>query len=107
MSFYRHHIFFCTNQREGAAACGQHGAQTLCDYAKHRLAALGPFQSAGIRVSRAGCLARCAEGPTVVVYPEAVWYTYLDTSDIDEIIEEHILNGRVVTRLRLTDIPRR
>ncbi|HHJ20247.1 MAG TPA: (2Fe-2S) ferredoxin domain-containing protein, partial [Gammaproteobacteria bacterium] len=44
---------------------------------------------------------RCSEGPVVVVYPEAVWYTYVDHEDIDEIIDEHLLNGRVVERLKI------
>jgi len=52
-------------------------------------------------VNKAGCLDRCEEGPCVVVYPDAVWYTYVDKSDIDEIIEEHLVHGRVVERLRL------
>ena len=44
---------------------------------------------------------RCDEGPVVVVYPEEVWYTYVDKSDIDEIVEEHLRHGRVVQRLRI------
>jgi (2Fe-2S) ferredoxin len=54
-----------------------------------------------VRVNKAGCLDRCEEGPCIVVYPDAVWYTYVDKSDIDEIIEEHLVHGRVVERLRL------
>jgi (2Fe-2S) ferredoxin len=49
----------------------------------------------------AGCLDRCGEGPVLVVYPEAVWYTYVDQSDIDEIIDEHLVNGSVVERLKI------
>ena len=49
--------------------------------------------------TRPGCLDRCAAGPVAVVYPEAVWYTYLDMSDIDEIVESHLKNGQVVERL--------
>ena len=44
---------------------------------------------------------RCAGGPVAVVYPEAVWYTYVDADDIDEIVESHLKNGRVVERLLL------
>lgn len=54
-----------------------------------------------VRINMAGCLERCEEGPCLVVYPEAVWYTYVDEDDVDEIIDEHIVNGRVVERLRL------
>jgi (2Fe-2S) ferredoxin len=52
-----------------------------------------------VRVNKAGCLDRCAGGPVAVVYPEGVWYTYVDTSDIDEIVESHLKNGQVVQRL--------
>jgi (2Fe-2S) ferredoxin len=44
---------------------------------------------------------RCDQGPLLVVYPEAVWYTYVDQTDIDEIIEEHLKHGRIVKRLQL------
>ena len=54
-----------------------------------------------VRVNKAGCLDRCAGGPVAVVYPEAVWYTYVDKHDIDEIVEQHLKNGRPVDRLRL------
>jgi (2Fe-2S) ferredoxin len=52
-----------------------------------------------VRVNKAGCLDRCAGGPVAVVYPEGVWYTYVDQSDIDEIVESHLKNGQVVQRL--------
>ena len=54
-----------------------------------------------VRVNKAGCLDRCAAGPVAVVYPEAVWYTFVDASDIDEIVESHLKNGKVVERLRV------
>ena len=52
-----------------------------------------------VRVNKAGCLDRCAAGPVAVVYPEAVWYSYVDNADIDEIVESHLKNGQVVERL--------
>jgi (2Fe-2S) ferredoxin len=54
-----------------------------------------------VRVNRAGCFDRCSEGPVLVVYPEAVWYTYVDQQDVDEIIESHLKNGKVVERLKI------
>jgi (2Fe-2S) ferredoxin len=56
---------------------------------------------ADIEQGQAGCLDRCEEGPCIVVYPEAVWYTYVDRDDIDEIIESHLKQGRIVERLRM------
>ena len=47
----------------------------------------------------AGCLDRCGQGPVIVIYPEETWYTYVDQSDLDEIIEEHLCHGRRVERL--------
>lgn len=53
------------------------------------------------RINTAGCMDRCDEGPVLVVYPEGVWYTYVDESDIDEIFDVHLKQGRIVDRLRL------
>ena len=55
----------------------------------------------GVRVNTAGCMDRCEEGPVLVVYPEGVWYTYVDREDIDEILESHVVGGVPVERLRL------
>jgi (2Fe-2S) ferredoxin len=54
-----------------------------------------------VRINAAGCLDRCEQGPVLVIYPEAVWYTYVDQEDIDEIIDQHLVNGRVVERLKI------
>lgn len=101
MSYYARHVFFCTNQREGKACCQDHGAAELRAYAKERTKALRISGAGRVRVNSAGCMGRCEEGPAVVVYPEGVWYTYADRADIDEIVDEHLLHGRVVERLLL------
>jgi (2Fe-2S) ferredoxin len=101
MAYYERHIFFCTNCREDGQSCEQYGASELRGYAKQRTKALGIAGKGGVRVNTAGCLDRCSEGPVAVVYPEGVWYTYVDHEDIDEIVEEHLLNGRVVERLKI------
>lgn len=100
MSWYRYHVFFCTNQREdGSECCQRFDASALRDYAKARSKELGLAGKGGVRINTAGCLDRCAEGPVIVVYPEGVWYTYLDRDDIDEILTEHLQHGRIVERL--------
>ena len=71
------------------------------DYAKQRVKQLGLDGAGKVRVNQAGCLDRCEEGPCAVVYPEAVWYTYVDRADIDEIVKEHLQHGRIVERLRI------
>jgi len=102
MSYYRYHVFFCTNLREvGSACCQRHDALAMRDYAKQRSKDLGIAGPGGTRINTAGCLDRCEDGPVMVVYPEGVWYTYVDQEDVDEIIEEHLLCGRVVERLKI------
>ena len=102
MSYYKHHVFFCLNRRDPPeACCANHNAEGMKDYAKARVKKLGIKGKGGVRINAAGCLDRCEDGPCVVVYPEGVWYTYVDEKDIDEIIDEHLVNGRVVERLRI------
>lgn len=101
--FYQRHIFFCTNRRDdGHPSCGDHDATRLRDYAKDRIKALGlAVGEGGARVNSAGCLGRCDQGPVLVIYPEGVWYSYRNEQDLDEIIEEHLVDGRTVERLRI------
>jgi len=108
MSYYKHHIFFCLNQRgNNEACCAQHDAQAAFDHCKARVKAEGLAGVGGVRVNKAGCLDRCAGGPVAVVYPDETWYTYVDTQDLDEIVEQHLKLGKVVERLRLaSDIGR-
>lgn len=103
MSYFDKHVFFCTNQRPpGEGCCNDFGAGKMRDYVKDRVKALNLSTDANrIRINAAGCLGRCDDGPVLVVYPEGVWYTYVDESDLDEIIEEHLLKGCVVDRLKI------
>ncbi|MDB5866035.1 MAG: putative ferredoxin 2fe-2s protein [Betaproteobacteria bacterium] len=102
MTYYQRHVFFCCNKREnGARCCADNGAQEMRDYAKQRVKELKLSGPGKVRINTAGCLDRCDEGPVLVVYPEAVWYTYVDREDVDEIISEHVQNGRIVGRLRI------
>jgi len=102
MSYYGKHVFFCCNQREsGEQCCNNGGASQTRDYAKGRIKELKLSGAGKVRINQAGCLDRCQEGPVMVVYPEAVWYTYVDREDVDEIIDEHLVHGRVVERLKI------
>ena len=103
MSYYKHHVFFCLNERDGGEACCAHqGAREAFDHCKGRVKGEGLAGPGGVRVNKAGCLDRCAGGPVVVVYPGETWYTYVDNSDIDEIVEQHLKQGQVVQRLLLS-----
>ena len=102
MSYFKHHVFFCCNQRNaGDTCCNNHQASALQTYAKERSAALGLKGKGSVRVNTAGCLGRCDDGPVLVVYPDNVWYTFVDKSDVDEIIAEHLQKGRIVERLKI------
>ncbi|BCB28739.1 ferredoxin [Sulfurimicrobium lacus] len=102
MSYFEKHVFFCTNQREdGQPCCANHDAQAMRDYAKGRIKKLDLNGPGKVRINSAGCLDRCGEGPVLVVYPEAVWYTYVDQADIDEIVDSHLVGNKVVERLKI------
>jgi (2Fe-2S) ferredoxin len=98
--YFKRHIFFCLNERKpGEQACAQHQAQAAFDHCKQMVKSSGLAGPGQVRVNKSGCLDRCAGGPVAVVYPEGVWYTYVDNSDIEEIVEKHLKQGQVVERL--------
>ena len=104
MSYYHRHIFFCINDRgsdSDRSSCNQCGSAEIREYAKKKIKGLGMSGPGKIRVNKSLCMDRCEEGPICVVYPEGIWYTYVDESDIDEIIESHLLNGKPVERLKI------
>lgn len=99
-SYFKRHVFFCLNERNnGESCCAQHSAQDAFEHCKKRVRDLGLAGPGQVRVNKAGCLDRCSAGPLAVVYPEGVWYTYVDRADIDEIVEKHLRDGQLVTRL--------
>ena len=102
MSYYNHHVFFCTSQRDdGRKCCEQGGASGLRAYAKAKIKSMGLSGKGQIRMNTSGCLDRCGLGPVIVVYPDETWYRYESEADIDEIIEKHLIKGEVVERLKL------
>jgi hypothetical protein len=102
MSYYKHHIFFCLNQREnGEACCADHDAQapsTTARRASRPRAWPGRAACASTRPA-AWTAAPAARWPWST--PKATWYTFVDRQDIDEIVESHLKNGQVVQRLLL------
>lgn len=102
--YYKHHIFFCTNERapdDERGDCSRLGGMSAFDYTKARAHELKLLGAGGVRVNKAGCLDRCSKGPVCVVYPDNVWYQYVDNTDLETIVTEHLQNGRVVERLLL------
>ncbi len=99
---YHKHIFICTNQRAAGSSrksCGEaHGLELVDAFRKKLKEKNLPIR---IRVQKSGCLDICDFGQTIVIYPEGVFYVGVEINDLDEIIEEHLMNDRVVERLRL------
>lgn len=102
MSYFKHHVFVCTNQRDnGEPCCHARGGSDAFAHAKERIAQMQLNGPGGVRINKAGCLGRCDAGPVLVVYPEETWYGYVDNEDIEEIVQEHLVHGRVVERLKV------
>jgi (2Fe-2S) ferredoxin len=99
--FYRAHMFCCTNQRPAgheAGCCASKGGERLRNYMKRRAKEMGLD---GVRINGAGCLGRCDKGPTVVIYPEGIWYSPKNEADCDEILVQHMQRGAIVERLKI------
>ena len=104
MAKFRHHVFICTNEREESASrpsCAGSGSGKLKPAFKDAIEEAGLKGKVG--TNETGCLDQCEHGPTVVIYPEAVWYGGVTAADAAEIVEEHLVNGRPVERLRIAD----
>lgn len=102
MSYFKRHVFFCTNKTtDGSQCCSALGAEKARTYLKQKCKDKGIHGAGQVRVNSAGCMDRCQFGPVIVIYPEAVWYTYVDQDDLDEILESHLMQGKVVERLLL------
>jgi (2Fe-2S) ferredoxin len=91
--YFDRHVFFCTNERPAGhprGSCLAKGSVKLRDYMKARAKELG---LKNVRINSAGCLDRCELGPTMVIYPEGVWYRCETREDVDRVLEEHMRDG--------------
>jgi (2Fe-2S) ferredoxin len=99
--YYAAHVFCCTNERPAGhprGCCKAKGSEKLRDYMKARAKEFGLSR---VRINSSGCLDRCELGPTMVIYPEGVWYHVETREDVDEILRKHLIEGGRVTRLML------
>ena len=104
LSIFKHHVFVCHNTRpEGAPrpSCTTDGKSELHSSCNNLPKRPG-WETRCASTSRAA-LINASTGPTVVVYPEAVWYGHVRLEDAAEIVQEHLVNGRPVERLRLAE----
>jgi (2Fe-2S) ferredoxin len=104
MSRYQRHIFVCINQRPAGhpkGCCADKGSEQIRDALKAELQKRGLKDI--VRANNSGCLDACEFGPSMVIYPEGVWYGGVTLNDIGEIVDQHILKGKVVQRLLISD----
>ena len=92
MSLVRSHILVCTG-----TGCSSSESPKIIEEFEKQLAAQGMDKEA--KVVRTGCFGLCALGPIVTVYPEGACYTHVTVDDVEEIVSEHIVKGRIVQRL--------
>jgi (2Fe-2S) ferredoxin len=106
MPFFEKHVFICTNRRDPSnpkGSCAAKGSEAIREQFKKEIYERG--LKGRMRANAAGCLDQCENGCTVVVYPEQVWYGHVTVADVNEIIEEHLLGGRIVERLLMPNQP--
>lgn len=104
MAAFTHHIFICTNQREKGhkrGSCDVDGEERLKSAFKKELEKRG--LKGDVRANSAGCLDQCELGPVIVIYPQAIWYGNVQVKDVPRIVEETVVNGRIVDELHLKD----
>ncbi|MGJ0509670.1 MAG: (2Fe-2S) ferredoxin domain-containing protein [Methylocystis sp.] len=87
---FRHHLFVCTNKRDGRPACEDHGAKDALAKVKEAVHALPAAEREGVRVSSAGCLGRCQHGPVAVLYPANKWISYTSTEELIRFVMDAI-----------------
>lgn len=100
MPAFTSHIFVCCNQRDPGhrrGCCDPDGSEALRDAFKTEVAKrkLGPL----VRANKAGCLEQCELGPTVVIYPQGIWYGHVQLSDVARILDETVIGGRILEDL--------
>ena len=107
MAGFKQHVFVCLNERDPAdpkGCCKHRGSEKIFAFLKGATAKLG--LKGAIRINRAGCMDHCEFGPTVVIYPEGIWYRLQTVEDAREVLDSHIINGKVVARLLIDNIPK-
>lgn len=105
MAGFKKHVFVCLNERPAdhpRGCCLGRDGEKIFDHLKKGAAKAG--LKGDIRINRAGCLDHCEHGPTVVIYPEGAWYHVPTIEDAQEILESHIVGGKVVEHLLIDNI---
>jgi (2Fe-2S) ferredoxin len=106
MPSFQRHVFVCVNERpadDPKGCCKAKGGVEVRDKLKAELKARGISKL--VRANNAGCLDQCAQGVTIVVYPEQVWYGHVTVDDVTEIVDKHLVGGEPVERLMIPNQP--
>jgi (2Fe-2S) ferredoxin/predicted O-methyltransferase YrrM len=104
MEPFRFHLFVCTQQKpEGVPSCPASGSLAVLEGLDREVQKRG--LSLDVQLTTCGCMGLCDEGPVMIVYPEGVWYRRIQSSDVSEIVDAHLLHGKPVNRLVWNDAP--
>lgn len=95
------HIFVCTSSRMTGVAKGFCHTKGALEIIQKFTEKLEEEDITDVMVSNTGCFGICEKGPIVAVYPDNVWYGSVSTDDVDEIVESHIMNGKIVEKLEI------
>ena len=104
MAVFERHVFVCINERAAGhprGCCSAKGSASIREALKARCKLAG--LTARVRINKSACLDQCEHGPTIVVYPEAVWYGFVKMEDVEEIVQSHLIGGVPLQRLVLAD----
>ena len=97
---FEKHIFICANEKApGKACCGEKNGMALVEKFREVLAEKG--LKGKVRAQRAGCLDACNFGPALVIYPEGTYYKNVNIDDVNRIVDEHVLQNKIVSDLEL------
>ncbi len=99
-------VFICCNQKAVGKCCASSASEKIYEYCRQEINIkrhlINPDKR--VQVVKTGCLGQCATGPNIIIFPDNIWYNFSDTADIDEIIDSHLINGIIVSRLLKTPL---
>ena len=103
MEPFRYHVYVCTQQKPNpeAPSCPNRGSAQVLDALRAELGKAGLADE--VQVTTSGSIGLCTRGPNMVVYPEGIWYSGVQVADVPEIVKEHFMNDRPVSRLANKD----
>ena len=97
-----YHVFVCTSSRINGTQKGYCHSNASSEIVTNFLESIEENDiSDKVMITNTGCLGLCNEGPIVIIYPEGTWYGKVTPDDVDEIVESHLIDGKIVKRLEI------